>query len=168
MVTRQLEILYFALQIFSIASLSVLTYTFLFGLKQPGASKPNPLLAGYYCLFCRSLSVVAALILVPIQRIHLPTFSRALSAASCKQPCMRPMNPTEIFTKTIHKFGAWRRTIGSTVSSAGCPHAGLLASSQCTCTLTGIDSTLSIILVPIITVLIESPLGVEIGLVGSQ
>jgi hypothetical protein len=50
MVARSLEIVYFALQIFSIAALSILTYTLLFGLKQPGVSRPNPLLAGY-CLF---------------------------------------------------------------------------------------------------------------------
>jgi hypothetical protein len=66
MVTRALEILYFSLQIFSIASLSVLTYTFLFGLKQPGVSRPNPLLAGYYYYSPTSLSGVGALILFPI------------------------------------------------------------------------------------------------------
>lgn len=41
-----LETLYFVLQIFSIVFLSALTLTFLFGLKQPGVSRPNPLLAG--------------------------------------------------------------------------------------------------------------------------
>jgi hypothetical protein len=52
MVVRGLEILYFALQIFSIVALSILTWTLVFGLKQPGVSKPNPLLAGMHAVNC--------------------------------------------------------------------------------------------------------------------
>lgn len=62
MVARELEILYFALQIFSIASLSILTLTFLFGLKQPGTSRPNPLLAANTSSYVAS-GIVSSLLL---------------------------------------------------------------------------------------------------------
>lgn len=54
------------------------------------------------------------------------------------------------------------------MSSAGRSHAGLLAGSECTCTLIGINSMSLVIMIPIVTVLIELPLGMEARLVGSQ
>ncbi|PVF99416.1 hypothetical protein CPB86DRAFT_756901 [Serendipita vermifera] len=79
MVDKGLEIVYFALQLFSIVTLSILTWTLLFGLKQPGASKPNPLLAANTSSYVLS-GIISSLLLFS-NRLHGSEPPRALCEA---------------------------------------------------------------------------------------